>query len=270
VPEALVEGRKIRYDVAGSGEPALLLLHGWCDNRTQFHRLLPILAQKRRTLALDLPGHGASDAPPGDFGSRDLVAAAAAVVEQAGVRRVVPVAMAHAGWIAIGLGRRLRRGSVAGLVFIDWILPEPPRPFFEALQGLQDPERWKSTRAKLFAMWGERADRAIAQHVNRTMGDYGFGMWARSGREIAAAYSREGSPLAALALLDPPTPTLHLGASTGDAAALEAEADFALEHLWFSAKRLEGKTHFPALETPEAVASAIDEFVAGGPAAAAR
>lgn len=261
MPEAAFSGLKIRYDVAGGGEPALLLLHGWCDDRTQFHRLLPLLAQKRRVLALDLPGHGRSDAPPGEFGFRELVGAAAAVVEESGARRVVPVAMAHAGWVALGLRRRLGPERVPKLVLLDWIVLEPPRPFLESLQGLQDPERWKSTRAKLFALWNEQADPTISRQVNRTMGDHGFGMWARSAREIAAAYAREGSPLAALTALDPPVPTLHLYALPKDEEFRKAQEDFSKRSPWFTSKRLDGKTHFPPLETPEPVAAAMEPFV---------
>ncbi len=261
MPEAICEGRKVRYDVAGSGEPALLLLHGWCDNRTQYHRLLPLLAQKRRVLAVDLPGHGGSESPPGDFGYRELVAGAVAVVEESGAPRVVPVAMAHAGWVALGLRRRLGPERIVKLVFLDWLVIEPARPFLEALQSLQDADRWKSTRAKLFADWLEDAEPFISQHVNRTMGDFSFGMWARAGREVAAAYAREGSPLDALSALDPPTPALHLYALPKEEEFQAAQERFSKKHPWFASKRLDGKTHFPPLETPEAVAAAIEDFV---------
>lgn len=40
--------------------PPLLALHGWLDNAASFARLAPMLAQKRRVIALDLPGHGHS------------------------------------------------------------------------------------------------------------------------------------------------------------------------------------------------------------------
>jgi pimeloyl-ACP methyl ester carboxylesterase len=40
--------------------PPLLALHGWLDNAASFTRLAPLLAAKRRVIALDMPGHGHS------------------------------------------------------------------------------------------------------------------------------------------------------------------------------------------------------------------
>lgn len=40
--------------------PALLALHGWLDNAASFAALAPRLADRRRVIALDLPGHGHS------------------------------------------------------------------------------------------------------------------------------------------------------------------------------------------------------------------
>jgi len=45
--------------------PPLLALHGWLDNAASFARLAPLLAENRRIIALDLPGHGHSAHLPG-------------------------------------------------------------------------------------------------------------------------------------------------------------------------------------------------------------
>src|SRR5581483_7236488 len=94
-------------DDLGRGEPALLCLNGWCDTRTQFARLAPLLAARRRVLALDWRGHGESERPAGDFGMDALVDDALAVISASGAQRVVPVAVSHSGWVAIELRRRL-------------------------------------------------------------------------------------------------------------------------------------------------------------------
>ncbi len=46
--------------------PPLIALHGWLDNAGSFARIAPLLAAKRRVVALDLRGHGrSSHLPPG-------------------------------------------------------------------------------------------------------------------------------------------------------------------------------------------------------------
>lgn len=44
--------------------PPLLALHGWLDNAASFARLAPLLADRWRVIALELPGHGHSDHLP--------------------------------------------------------------------------------------------------------------------------------------------------------------------------------------------------------------
>jgi pimeloyl-ACP methyl ester carboxylesterase len=46
-----------------------LFLPGWCVNRTVFTDLISRTSEHRRSLAIDWPGHGHSDAPPRDFGA---------------------------------------------------------------------------------------------------------------------------------------------------------------------------------------------------------
>ncbi|WP_266170339.1 alpha/beta fold hydrolase [Dyella subtropica] len=44
--------------------PPLLTLHGWLDNAGSYARLAPLLADRWRVIALELPGHGHSDHLP--------------------------------------------------------------------------------------------------------------------------------------------------------------------------------------------------------------
>jgi pimeloyl-ACP methyl ester carboxylesterase len=204
--EVQSHGIRIGYDDEGRGEPALLLLPGWGGRRRVFDEL----ARRRRTFAIDWRGHGQSGGPAGDFGAGDLITDALAVIEASRADGVVPVALSHAGWVAIELRRRMGP-RIPRLVLLDWIVLEPPAPFLEALQSLQDPARWRQTREQLFSMWLQGLDiPALRHYVREDMGSYPFDMWARAGREISAAQAKAGGPLQALARLDPPVPVLHL------------------------------------------------------------
>jgi pimeloyl-ACP methyl ester carboxylesterase len=249
------------YDDHGDGEPVLLFMPGWCENRTVFHHLISQCSSRRRTLALDWRGHGESDWSSA-FNADDLVEDALAIIEQSGAQRIIPVTISHAGWVALELRRRLGE-RIAKLVLLDWIILDPPPPFLGALQGLQSPEQWEQTREQLFSMWlADSQNSEVRDHIRQEMGAYGFEMWARAAREIGRAYKREGNPLRALSALHPPVPVLHLYSQPNDPDYLAAQQSFTDTHPWFSVSRIDAVTHFPALETPATIVEAIERFIA--------
>ena len=64
---AVIDGIKIFYREAGHADaPALLLLHGFPTSSHMFRNLIPLLADRYRVIAPDLPGFGFSDAPEAD------------------------------------------------------------------------------------------------------------------------------------------------------------------------------------------------------------
>lgn len=191
-----------------------------------------------------------------------LVDDALSVIDASGVQRVIPVALSHAGWVAIELRRRLSL-RVEKIVLLDWIVQQAPPPFLDALQALQDPARWRQVRDQLFSMWLHGVDiPELTRYVLEDMGSYPFEMWARAGREIASAYVAAGSPLQVLAEIDPPVPVLHLYAQPEDPAYLAAQHSFSLAHPWFRASKVQGRSHFAMLEAPGEMAAAIEQFSA--------
>lgn len=64
--EASVLGYRMRYLVAGAGEP-VLLLHGLADSSDTWRSILPGLARRYRVFAPDLLGCGASEKPRIDY-----------------------------------------------------------------------------------------------------------------------------------------------------------------------------------------------------------
>lgn len=61
-----LSGGAIAYTMAGTG-PVVLLIHGLGGTRQTWRHLLPGLARTHTVIAPDLPGHGQSDPPAGDY-----------------------------------------------------------------------------------------------------------------------------------------------------------------------------------------------------------
>jgi pimeloyl-ACP methyl ester carboxylesterase len=105
MPEVDSRGPTISFDDKGAGEPAFLFMSGWCGSWSVFGSITEKCAARRRILALDWRGHGRSGATEGDFGTDALVGDALSVIEASEAESVVPVALSHAGWVAIELRR---------------------------------------------------------------------------------------------------------------------------------------------------------------------
>ena len=250
----------IAYDDHGDGHSALLFLPGWCGPRTIFRPISDRLSADLRTLALDWRGHGESKLGSSDFGTVELVEDALSVIEESGARTVVPVAAAHAGWVAIELRRRLGADRVPGLVFLDWMVLGAPTPFLGALAGMAHPASTRAVVDQVTGMWlGDLDLPALTAYV-ASMAANPDEMWARAGREIATQFDRFGAPLDTVATLDPPPPTLHMYAQPTDPAFLDAQRQLAAARPWFRVEKLDALSHFPIFEVPDAIADHLRRF----------
>src|SRR5215471_12124275 len=54
---------ELSYDEAGSGDPSLLFLHGWCGDRSFFAPQFDYFSGAHKVLSVDLPAHGQSPVP---------------------------------------------------------------------------------------------------------------------------------------------------------------------------------------------------------------
>ncbi len=110
---------RIVFEDAGSG-PVVLLLHGIPTQRSLWHKVTPhLLRRGLRSIAPDLAGFGASDAPPGvDIHVENQAAWMALLLRRLGVNRAVVVGHDIGGAVAQIMGVRHSR-SVAGLVLVD-------------------------------------------------------------------------------------------------------------------------------------------------------
>jgi pimeloyl-ACP methyl ester carboxylesterase len=115
----------------------------------------------------------------------------------------------------------------------------------------------------LFSIWLRGVDDdELKCFIPSDMGAYGFDMWARAAREIEAAYRRWGSPLGALAGLEATLPVLHLYAQPDEPGYLAAQQAFAVDNPWYSAVKLNARSHFPMFEVPREMSAEVERFIA--------
>ena len=261
MPQVRTSGTTIDYDDLGLGDPALLLMPGWCSTRAAWAPVVDRLSAHRRVLALDWRGHGGSGPAPEDFGEEDLVRDALAVIADSGAPSVLPVGIAQAGWVSIELRRRLGH-AIPGLVAVDWIVSEAPGGFLAFLEDIRSEADRDEAIAAILQQWQAGVAEPDLGALLADMGAAPGEMWDRAAREIESSYARYGSPLHALSQLQPPVPVLHLLPSSGEACSLERDRAYTAEHHWYHAVELPAHSHFPTFEAPEQMADEIEGFAA--------
>jgi pimeloyl-ACP methyl ester carboxylesterase len=87
------DGVALAFEEAGSGQPPILLVHGWSCDHTSFAPQFEHFGRSHRVLAVDLRGHGGSDAPRQEYTIRTpalYIQAAAPRPELAQFRELCP------------------------------------------------------------------------------------------------------------------------------------------------------------------------------------
>ena len=115
-------GRRLRLLDLGGGDSSagatpVLLVHGFGADLNSWMFTQPVLAESRRVVALDLPGHGGSTKEVGAGDAEALAAAVADALDALGLERVHLVGHSMGGAIAIALARN-RPERVASLTLI--------------------------------------------------------------------------------------------------------------------------------------------------------
>jgi pimeloyl-ACP methyl ester carboxylesterase len=112
------DGVTIVYSAAGSGEPALLFIHGGLAERSFWDEQLRAFSGRHRTIALDLPGHGDSGHNRTQWGLPEFGADVRAVVEAEKINKLVLIGNSLGGPVAIEAALLLPGKSV-GVIGVD-------------------------------------------------------------------------------------------------------------------------------------------------------
>jgi pimeloyl-ACP methyl ester carboxylesterase len=99
---ATVNGVRLHYVTAGSGDP-VVMLPGWPRTWWEFHKIIPALAATHRVIAVDLRGMGESARPPGGYDKKTMAADIAALIRKLGHDRADVVGSDIGAMVAFSL-----------------------------------------------------------------------------------------------------------------------------------------------------------------------
>ncbi len=272
----LIHGERVAYRDAGSGD-AILLIHGMAGSSATWRGVMPALAANDRVIAPDLPGHGESGKPRGDYSLGSFAAWLRDLLDELDIDRVTVVGQSLGGGVAMqftyqhpqycerlsligsgGLGPdvswTLRLLAAPGAEFLVPVIAS--KPIISAGTAIHSWLTARGVRAPLAnEMWQAHAslgDKETRQAFLRTL------------RSVVDHRGQAVSATSKL-YLNTGLPTLLIW---GDADKIIPVEHGYAAHEAMPNSRLEvlaGVGHFPQSETPEIVARLLNAFMTESP-----
>jgi pimeloyl-ACP methyl ester carboxylesterase len=247
------DGIEIRYDVAGSGSPAIVFVHGWSCDRTYWREQMTAFAARHLLVAIDLAGHGESGIGRASWTMPAFGDDTVAVVEQLGLERVVLVGHSMGGDVVTEAALRLG-DRVAGVVWVDTYPTLDEVTTAEELDAFAAPFRRDfagHTRQFVRGMFPPTADPALVERVAEDM--------ASAPPDVALdaavhAWGNDGPAIAALERLTVPVVQIRPDDGPTDIESLARHG--------VGTVIVHGAGHFPMLEDPAQFDAALAEVIA--------
>ena len=247
------DGIEIRYDVAGSGSPGIVFVHGWSCDRAYWREQMTAFATRHLVVAIDLAGHGESGIGRASWTMPAFGDDTVAVVDQLGLERVVLVGHSMGGDVVTEAALRLG-DRVAGVVWVDTYQSLEEVTTAEELDAFVAPFRRDfpgQTRRFIRGLFPPTADPALVEWVADDM--------AAAPPEIALdalvyAWGNDGPVLDALERLTVPVVAINPDDRPTDVESLARRG--------VGTVIVRGAGHFPMLEDPAQFDVALAEVIA--------
>jgi len=250
------DGIALAYEDAGSGTPPVVLVHGIACHRAFMAPQARFLRARHRVVAIDLRGHGDSDAPRQRYTIEALADDVGWICDQLDLERAVVVGHSLGGLVGLELAAA-RPDLIGGAVLIDSVLlaGEGRQDTVAGLvAGLRGPDGDRVLHEYFRPFFGPHDDPAVCEWILdqavRTPAHVTSSIWeeASSSWDDAGALARCRSPL------------LYLDAGTANAdleRAVRVNDSLTLG-------RTVGTGHFSQLISPEQVNAMLERFLAVG------
>jgi pimeloyl-ACP methyl ester carboxylesterase len=136
----LATGVSLSYASSGpSSARPVVLLHAWAESRRSFDRLVPLLPDSMRAIAVDQRGHGDAEKAPAGYSLESLAADIEALMDAVGIASAVLVGSSSGGYVAQQVAATYP-SRVAGLVLVGSPRSLRERPTFaDEVDALTDP-----------------------------------------------------------------------------------------------------------------------------------
>ncbi len=268
-----LHGDRVAYQDAGTGDEALLLIHGMAGSSETWRAVIPRLSKKYRVIAPDLLGHGQSAKPRSDYSLGAFAVWLRDLLDELGVERATVVGQSLGGGVAMqflyqhpdyvrrlvlissgGLGPdvgwTLRLLSAPGAELLLPVVAPPPvvsagnriRSWFSS-GGIQSPRG-----AEMWSAYSSLADAQTRQAFLKTL------------RSVVDYHGQAVSALNRLHLTsDLPTMVIW-----GDQdRIIPVEHGYAAQAVRQGSRLevLEGVGHFPHVERPDEVVELLEDFI---------
>ena len=112
------DGVEINFSNQGKGEPVIVLVHGWTNNKSIWDGQVAHFSEDYNVIAIDLAGHGASGTNRSDWTMEAYGKDVVAVVEAVEAEEVVLVGFSMGGAVVVEAATILG-DRVSGIVFAD-------------------------------------------------------------------------------------------------------------------------------------------------------
>jgi len=166
------DGVSISYQSTGSGNPALVFVHGWCCDKNYWDSQVSHFAKTYQVVTLDLAGHGDSGTDRENWNMAAFGEDVAAVIKQLSLKQVVLIGHSMGGHVVVEVPRLLPE-CIIGVVGVDAYRDlnyKTIRESYNELLARLHADFNKASREFVTSMFLETSDPSLVEKIVSNMG----------------------------------------------------------------------------------------------------